>query len=237
MVKKKTNITEKVMEKIEKEEIKMRPKAYFVLGSLFLGIGLAGATLLAIFFINLVLFRLRVHAPFGYLRFGFPGLRPFLTNFPWAILLLAIGGIAGGIYLLKKYEISYKKSFVGIVIVLITFVFVAGFILDRVGLNRRAQEIKPLHRFYRQQSAGGNWIAGKIVVMEKNLLTVELPDGTEVEVHWDKSTHFPTGANFVIGNHIRAVGEWEDDLFNARGIVKGKRLRPRSERKLSPRLY
>lgn len=108
------DLTKKIMKEIRQKKVKMRPRIYFIAGSLLLSIGLAGTTILAIFFINLVLFRLRIHQPFGFLILGRPGLRPFLLTFPWLSLLVALGGIIGGRALLKKYDISYKKKLLGI---------------------------------------------------------------------------------------------------------------------------
>lgn len=139
------------MKQIKKRKLKMRPKIYFVAGSLLLGIGLAGTTMLAIFFVNLVLFKLRIHRPFGFLILGRSGLRPFLLTFPWLSLLAALGGIIGGRALLKKYDISYKKSFWGLMIGLIALVLVLAFLLSRTGINEKMKRVPRLKRFYQSQ--------------------------------------------------------------------------------------
>lgn len=62
--KKQSDMAMRVMKEIHQKGVKMRPKIYFVLGSLLLGVGLAAALILAIFFINLVLFGQRLNQPF-----------------------------------------------------------------------------------------------------------------------------------------------------------------------------
>lgn len=145
------------MQEIKKRQIKMRPRIYFVMGSMLLGIGLAGAVLAATFFTNFFFFKLRAHSPFGYLRMGRSGLRFFLLFFPWWPLLVAAAGILGGLALLRRYEISYKKSFFLLVIVFLTFILASGFLLHSFGFNERAARMKHLRPLYRQQMPPGRF--------------------------------------------------------------------------------
>jgi len=230
MSKKKTKIdlTKKVMKKIRKEKITMRPRVYFVAGSVLLGLGVAGAVVLAILFFNLFFFKLRMHSPFGYLLFGRPGIGPFLHIFPWLPFLLAVFGILGGSLLLKKYEISYKKSFWGLVISFLVMILVFSFLLSRSGLNRRAEKLLPLRPFYRQRFSDGDFVVGRVVQVEDGELIVEDPGGEDISVLIDENTRLPRGGGFEVGDMVRVVGEYEGPLtgsgqvvFEAKGVVKG----------------
>ena len=79
---KKIDLSQKIMKQIKKKHVKIRPRVYFISGSILLGIGLTGVITVSIFFINLVIFKLRLHGPFDYLLFGRFGLRPFFMVFP-----------------------------------------------------------------------------------------------------------------------------------------------------------
>ena len=149
------DLSQKVMQEIKSREIKMRPRLYFVGGSVLLGLGLAGAIIIAVFFLNLFVFRLRILGPWNYLQFGRPGLRPFLTNFPWTVLLVSVVGIVAGLTLLKRYEFSYKKNFLVLTIVLVTVIGVLGFLLDRVGFNERIAPRRHMRPFYRNYFDNG----------------------------------------------------------------------------------
>ncbi len=129
----------------------MRPRIYFVLGSILLGLGLAGTVACSAFFINLILFTFKTHHPFVFLILGRHGLRPFLLTFPWLPFLVAFLGIWGGSRLLKKYDISYKKNFWGLVIVLLIAILVLGFLIHRSNINPRLGKIRPLRGFYQSQ--------------------------------------------------------------------------------------
>lgn len=143
------DLSQKVMQEIKRRGLKMRPRLYFVLGSVLLGLGLTGAILTAVFFLNLFVFRLRLLGPLSYLRLGRPGILPLVTTIPWAVLLVSLVGIAAGLTLLKRYEFSYKKNFLVLAIVLVVVVAVLGFLLDRVGFNERVAPHPPMRRFYR----------------------------------------------------------------------------------------
>ena len=232
----KKDITKEVMEQVHEGRVKMRPRLYFVVGSLLLGGGFVGAIMLSIFFFNLSFFGLRTHGPLGYLWFGEFGIRPFLATFPWLPLLLAVGGVVGGIMILRHYEVSYKKSFWGLAIGLVSLILVSGLLLDVLGFNERIGhfeqpppqgQFRPpqtLYRrpFYQEQFAGRNWVVGKITEVEDQRITITTPAREKVVVTWDKTTYLPFGSDFTVGEIIRAVGQWQDDnTFAAKGIGRG----------------
>ena len=77
-------------------------------------------------------------------------LQSLIENFPWWAPILAILGIILGIVFLKKYDFSYKKNFKLIVISFILSVLLAGFLVDKIGLNDRWAKREPMMRFYQR---------------------------------------------------------------------------------------
>ncbi len=136
------DLSQKVMEEIKRREVKMRPRFYFVGGSILLGLGLAGAVVTAVFFLNLFVFRLRVLGPMSCLR---------LTTFPWTTLFISVVGIAAGLTLLKRYKFSYKMNFLVLAIVLTIVIGTLGFLLDRIGFNERMMRRRHMRPFYKHQ--------------------------------------------------------------------------------------
>lgn len=143
------DLSKNVMQEIQRRGVKMRPRLYFVLGSVLLGLGLTGAIITAVFFLNLFVFRLRILGPWGYLRWGRLGIPLFVTTIPWTVLLASVVAVAAGLTILKRYEFSYKKNFLVPAIVLIVVVGVLGFLLDRIGFNERVAPHRPLRPFYK----------------------------------------------------------------------------------------
>lgn len=213
------------MTQIHKKKVKMKPRSYFIIGSLLLGMGLTGVLALTIFFVNLMTFRLRIHNPFSYLWFGHSGLKPFLTVFPWWPLLLIIGGFAGGIILLKRHDISYKKGFLALIIGLIISISTLGFLLDKMDFNRRTKGLKPLRPLYQSRCMGEDWVFGSVVETKDKEIKIATPTEEEVFVKWDEETHLPFGSDFEVGERVKAIGEWQEGIFMAEGIVKNRRNR------------
>ena len=185
---------------------------------MLLGVGLAASALLAVFFINLVSFRLRVHQPFAYLYFGQLGLRPFVANFPWLLLALAGGGFVGGIILLKKYDISYKYKFSHLVIGLILAVLFLGTLIDQIGLNERMEKFQQIP-FYKKDLVGRNWLVGDIVKVSRDGMKVTGLDEKQIQVLFEKEAKIPLGVDFQVGQRIRLVGYWRGEEFVAKGLM------------------
>ncbi|OGJ37299.1 MAG: hypothetical protein A2383_01340 [Candidatus Pacebacteria bacterium RIFOXYB1_FULL_39_46] len=134
-----------VMAKVKSGEITMKPRWYFVLGSLSMIGGLVGLTMMATFLTNLIFFLIRRRGPMQGWRLQF-----MLSNFPWWVPILAILGIVLGVWLLKKYDFSYQKNFGLIVVGFIIAIFLTGFLIDFWGLNDFWSRHEPMRRFYQQ---------------------------------------------------------------------------------------
>src|SRR3989338_8461131 len=100
------NITNNVMNQIRQGRIKMRPKVYFIIGSILTFLGSISAFLISIFLIGLTRFSLRTHWGRG----AQYKLDQMLSDFPWWTVLLAILGLIIGIWLIRQYDFSYKKN-------------------------------------------------------------------------------------------------------------------------------
>ena len=139
------NLEKTVMTKITTGVINMKPRWFFVLGSILMMFGLIASSIGAIFLMNLLFFSLHQHGPMGEWR-----LQLMLESFPWWILLLALGGIISGIYLLKKYDFSYKKNFSLITSVFIIAVISAAFLINLTGINDLWSRQGPMRGFYQK---------------------------------------------------------------------------------------
>jgi len=134
-----------IMAKVKSNEISMKPRWYFVLGSLLMMVGLVGFSIGAVFLTNLTLFLLRGHGPMGQWRF-----QQLLTSFPLWVPILAVVGMVFGVVMLKKYDFSYKKNFWLIILGFILSVVLAAFVIDKLGLNDVWSRQGPMRRFYQQ---------------------------------------------------------------------------------------
>lgn len=219
------DIANKVMQEIKNRHISMRPRLFFVVGSFLLVGGLTFTFILAIFLVHLILFRLRVDAPFEFLRFGPPGIPPFFMMFPWRFFLIVGFAVALGIYLLKKCEFSYKYNFALVTGITIIAIILTGVIVDYLEPNSRLERLPPMRGLYQERLPGKNWVAGEILKIHDNGMLIYSLDGWKVTIIWDKTTMLPMGRDFKVGESIRAFGEWKGDALQAQGIIKGGFLR------------
>ena len=134
-----------IMSKVQSNEIAMKPRSFFVVGSLLAILGLAGLSIGAVFLTNLTLFSLRRHGPMAQWR-----LQQLLTSFPLWIPILAILGIVLGIWMLRAYDFSYKKNFWLVVLGFVLSVLLAAFMIDQLGLNDMWSRRGPMRQFYQQ---------------------------------------------------------------------------------------
>lgn len=144
----KSELVKQLQEKIGGGELKMRPKYYFVLGSVSLAVGMFLSFALASLFVNIVFYRFRVYCPHNYLLEGKPRLFMFLAHFPWEHALMAVGLLVLGAWLLRKYDISYKKSVVVIAGGALVATLLVGVAVDRSGFNERALKHRMMKRVY-----------------------------------------------------------------------------------------
>jgi len=150
MSKTKVNITDSVMSRIKTGEVRMKPKMYFILGTLGMITGVVGLAIVSVFLISLVSFSLRTHGPMGDVRY-----QQLLASFPWWAPIIALIGILGGVFLLKKFDFSYKKNFLMIIIIFIGSVVIAGLAIDYLGIDSLWARGGMMRGIYQQY--GGNY--------------------------------------------------------------------------------
>ena len=103
---KKNTIEDAVMRHIAQKKVMIKPRWFFLLGSLLLSGGFLGISILALFLFNLSFFLLLSHGPRAEWR-----VQLMLEAFPWYIPVLGFFALIGGIWFLKKYDFSYKHNF------------------------------------------------------------------------------------------------------------------------------
>lgn len=142
MEKQKNNLENKIMDKVLSGEVKMKPKWYFIMGSITSFVGLVGMIIGAIFLTNLTFFFIRKQGP------GTGRINVMLDSFPLWVPILAIALVILGIWMLKKYDFSYKKNFMVVVLTVVTAILLSGLIIDFLGLNEIWSKRGPMKRFY-----------------------------------------------------------------------------------------
>lgn len=139
------NLENKIMNKVLSGEVKMKPRLYFIMGSVLSFVGLVGLIIGSVFFTNLTLFLIRKQGP------GTGRLIQMFESFPLWVPFLALVFLILGIVILKKFDFSYKRNPLIIVITLFIAVLLSAMIIDSMGLNEIWSKKGPMRRLYMEK--------------------------------------------------------------------------------------
>lgn len=211
-----------VMARIEKEEIQMKSKLYFSVIRLAKKIGMFVLGILCIYLFSLVLFKISIYNPFGFLKFGSIGIHAFTLAFPFIFLVLALLAFLPLRVAVNQYSFMYKRSFTYATLNILLFVLAFGFFLDKTGLNTYFKNNGELPVIYSGHFVTEYGVMGKIIgINEKDKkMAVVTRNGEKVEVFWNEKTSFPIQSSFQINDNIQAIGYLKEPLlFEAQGII------------------
>jgi len=238
------SITEKVVSRIERGELKMKPRAYFIAKS-FLVIGLLSLFfLLLLYFASLVVFVLRINDIFLFRGIGFYAIRNVLISFPWYLALLIfvlilLVGVIG-----RKFQFVYRRPFIVSLLVISVVVIASSFLVEKSSLHysffRLAeQERLPVAgRMYRDL---GNLdindaYFGVLLEKENDQWKMELDSGEKVDL---KITEKTRGRRLYLqieeGEKILVIGEMEDGVIDVISFRTIERRFRHSKQKLNER--
>lgn len=144
------DLENQIMSKVKSGEITMKPKWYFLVGTLVMYASIVGLSIGAIFMANVSLFLLRHQGPRYQWRLDL-----MLTTFPWWIPILAVIGCLASIWLLKQYDFSYKKNYRLIVVGFVLALLMSAWIIDVLRINETWAGRGPMRRFYKKWELTG----------------------------------------------------------------------------------
>ena len=79
-----------------------------------------------------------------------------LSSFPWWAPLLAVVGLVAGIWLIRRYDFSYKINFRVVIILFIVVVITTGWFIDLMGLDNILFRRGPMQGIMRQYIQDNN---------------------------------------------------------------------------------
>ena len=144
ITKKPSDISTQIMSQVKQDQIKMKPRWYFITGSVAMILSLIGLSIASVFLTNIIFFLLKKHGPMGQYR-----LEMLLSAFPWWIPVVAALLLIIAIILLRKYDFSYKKNFRLIIVGFIISILISAWAVDYFGLNEIWSKGR-MRRFYQK---------------------------------------------------------------------------------------
>ncbi len=226
------SITERVVSKIEKGELKMKPRAYFIAKSLLVIGLLALATLLLLYFGSLIVFVLRVNNILLFHGMGFQVIRSILLSFPWYLVFLAFVLIILIEIIGRRFQFVYRKPFIVSLLAILLIVTASSFLVEGSSLH---------HSFYRLAEQERLPVAGRMyrelgnldiddtyfgIISEKesDLWKMELDSGEIVGLKiTEKTRGRRTFSEIEIGEKVIVIGEMEEGIIDVVSFKKIER--------------
>ncbi len=120
------DLKSKVIRAVENGHVSMRPRTYFIAGSILSALGLFISSTVLVFVLYLTRFAITHPGPGAERKLAL-----LLSNLPWYIPALALASLVGGLYLLRRYDFSYKKNFGYILAIIVAGLWIGSIALER----------------------------------------------------------------------------------------------------------
>lgn len=224
----KSSITNKVVEKIKKGQVKMKPKIYFILKSILLMLSLAVSALFALYLLSFIAFVLRSTGVWYLPVFGFQGIAVLLHSLPWILILMALILVAVLEILVRHFSFSYRRPILYSILAIIMLLLLGVLIVNKTQLHpalfRRAQEreLPIAGRPYRDFAMPKfhNVHRGVVLEITYNGFLIETSNGEVLTVIVAPETRFPYRTSIEKNETVVILGERDDGSIRAFGIRK-----------------
>lgn len=143
MEKDKKDLSKKIIDRINTEKIRIRPRYQFIVAAALIMMGILGTVLSSAYFFGLSIFAFRARGPLSSI-----GLTRAFGDIPWWALLLALLGLGLGYWLWKKSETPYKITPATAIITMLAITFTAGIIINSLGWGDRWFNRGFIKKFY-----------------------------------------------------------------------------------------
>ena len=224
----KSSTAKKVLNEIENDQIKMRPRVYFILKSILIIFGVFLVAFFALYLTSFILFALRASGAWYLPAFGFHGFRVSFVLLPWLLILTAIILLIILEILVKHFSFAYHRPILYSILAIIIFTLLGSFIIDKTQFHPRlfqkAQEerLPVMGKFYRDLNIEKDHNVCRGIVLEaiNNNFQIKTPRGKILEVNITSETQFPDGLDIKKDDIIIVLGERDDNKIQAIGIRK-----------------
>ncbi len=140
----KSPLVDKVLNKLENSQVKMRPKAYFILKTVLIALAIIVVTLFALYLTSFIVFALRASGLWYLPKFGFSGIGALITLLPWLLIFIAALLIVVMEILVKYFSFAYRRPILFSMLGIILLVLLGGLLIDKTqfhaDLFQKAQE-------------------------------------------------------------------------------------------------
>lgn len=224
----KSSISDKVLDQIKGDQVKMKPRIYFVLKTLLIVLGIFIVTLFALYLVSFIVFALRASGAWYLSGFGFRGIKASIVLIPWLLILMFLALIIILEVLVKRFSFSYRQPILYSVLGIIIFVFLGSFAIGKTGLHpnlfQKAREgrLPVAEKFYRGfgMAKFHNVHRGIVSELIDNGFSIKTRNDEILTVVVSPETRFLFKGNIKAGDIVIILGKRDDHTITALGVRK-----------------
>lgn len=207
---------DKILEKIKSEEVKMKPKMYFVFTSMLYIVGLTLGTIFTVYLLSFLLYFFTSQSLEHTRNFGLYGIKIFLISLPWIIILLSIILFIILEILVRHFKFGYKKPIIYSLSAIIIFMSLTSLVIAKTSLYNHMPMIGNLSEHYKHLEYMHRGVA--IDVKPKRFILQDLNNQNKHVVIITNKTRLKPGLQVNNGDRVMVIGKEQDDEIIAEGI-------------------
>ncbi|MES2437015.1 MAG: hypothetical protein V4519_03295 [Patescibacteria group bacterium] len=222
-----------ILEKIQKNEITIKPKTYFRLKLIALFVTVTAIVFLSLFLSSLILFTIRVSGQASLIGFGPSGSQVFFHLFPWSWLIVEILLIIILEKLLRSFRFGYKIPVLFLFIGAVVFISASAFVIDKLHMHDEVMRRGPKSfggvydraRRPPPPPMGRGIYRGIITSIGTSTLDITIDDRRNASTT-SRSVVLPPAfdiSDLNPGDRIFIQGEMSDGVINALDVKKAER--------------
>ena len=228
------DMKDNLLKKISSNEVVMRPKIYFTLKLIALGVISFLVLAVSVFTFNFILWSIHAQATDAFLGFGRRGIPLFLAAFPWTLLIVDIALIFVLQWIVRRFYHGYRKPILLALIGIFVIMGAAGTVIDLAtpvndflyrGDSRFVpSQVRDIYRNTRSSPRPvGDTCLCVITAIGTSTLIAEnavLGSTTQFIVMVPSHDSHATTSSLSVGDTVMVAGDREGNTIQAFGIRK-----------------
>jgi len=225
--KKSPSLINQVLDKVQSGQVKMRPKRYFILRAVLIGLITCLVALFALYLVSFIFFSLRASGVWFLPGFGFQAIGVFFSSLPWLLILTALILIIVLEILVKRFAFAYRRPILYSILAIIILTLLGSLVIAKTPFHSdifwKAQEGKLLMAggFYRGFGLPklANVHCGVVSEITDDGFYLETKRGEKLTVLVSSTTR-SIGAKIEKDDQVVVLGKRYDDRIEAFGCRK-----------------
>jgi hypothetical protein len=228
----KTTLSDKVVGEIKDGQVKMKPRFYFIFKAVSFDVTLLFAFLATVFLISFIIFVVHGNGTWFLFGFGWPGIKMFLTSFPWLLATIALVLLVLMEILVHRLGFAYRRPLIFSMLGVLGAGLAAGIFVATTPLHegafQSAQESTlpvagALYRNYGVMPTENLYSGVVSEPIDENDFSIDTPEEQNVKIQMSTSTSFGQDVvkeNVEKNDPVMIMGEKKGSEIKAFGVHK-----------------